>query len=933
MRTGGAALLEREGELATLGHALERARAGQGSVLLVEGPPGAGKSRLLSAAAELARAHEMSVLAAHASELEQGLPFGVAQQLLDVSVATPAGDAGERTADASLAVIERLRETLLERLSETREAGGTPTPAVILIDDAQVADRSSLRFLNHVVLCLDRLLVALVAAIRSGEEAARGALLDELRASPRAEVICPAPLSSRAIGELLSAAWGDTAGEDVVAACVRATGGNPFYLTELTRELTSSTSAVTIETIERAAPQTVLHAVMARIGRCPAHARALATAVAVLGDGSRLALAAELARLDIGSAEEAADALARASLLVGGEPLRFAHPLIASTLHNDIGSFARARLHGRAAELLRREGATVDRVAMHLVHAPAGAQAGVVELLRAAARLARNRGEPAAAATLLERALAEPPAEEIRGGVELELADALATAGSPGALPHFERALEQLADPRDRARACLAMARTLHHATDFAQAAELADRGREQLDESDPLREHLLGTWIGAAMLHHPLLEQLRARVAPLVDAIDGGWRPSDPTLLAQLAAWITGRDGPAEVVGRLAEAAFEADPLVDGDPRGAALGFATATLVYIDELETAESHLTEAIEASRQRGAVIAGSIAHHFRAYVHYHRGRLGQAASDAERSLEIYRDGWADSPWSTPILAQVQLELGDLAAAAETVSLGESSNPQLVERALLLEARSRLLLCQGDPGAALDAALAAGEVSEHTYDTASSRMFDWVRLAAQATHAAGRRERASELAEEAMRRARRGGSARQIGAALTTAGAIQGGEEGLAMLTEATRRLQASPSRLELVHAQLQLGAALRRAGRRGEARDLLYRVLEEADRQGARPVAGRAREELRSLGLRPRRAARSGVSALTPSEQRVAALAAGGLSTREVAAELYLSTKTVENHLTRIYRKLEISGRGGLPAALNGAARLETGVERS
>ena len=130
------------------------------------------------------------------------------------------------------------------------------------------------------------------------------------------------------------------------------------------------------------------------------------------------------------------------------------------------------------------------------------------------------------------------------------------------------------------------------------------------------------------------------------------------------------------------------------------------------------------------------------------------------------------------------------------------------------------------------------------------------------------------------------------------------------------------RSSPSLLERAHSLTELGAALRRAGRRAAAREPLADALDVAARCGARPLAARAREELRATGARPRRAWRTGVEALTPSELRVVRMAAEGRTNREIAHELYVTLKTVEGHLSRAYTKLGIEGRAQLPRALEG-----------
>ena len=136
----------------------------------------------------------------------------------------------------------------------------------------------------------------------------------------------------------------------------------------------------------------------------------------------------------------------------------------------------------------------------------------------------------------------------------------------------------------------------------------------------------------------------------------------------------------------------------------------------------------------------------------------------------------------------------------------------------------------------------------------------------------------------------------------------------------LRESVAALDGSPALLERARSLAELGAALRRAGERAAARDPLARALELAVRCGARPLAARARDELKAAGARPRRPWRTGVDALTPSELRVARLAAEGRSNREIAGELYVTLKAIEGHLARAYAKLGIDGRGQLPRAL-------------
>jgi DNA-binding CsgD family transcriptional regulator len=181
-------------------------------------------------------------------------------------------------------------------------------------------------------------------------------------------------------------------------------------------------------------------------------------------------------------------------------------------------------------------------------------------------------------------------------------------------------------------------------------------------------------------------------------------------------------------------------------------------------------------------------------------------------------------------------------------------------------------------------------------------------------------GQHERARQFADAELADIRVFGTPRALGIALRAAGLARGGKEGLALLHESVTTLERSPALLERAHSLAEFGAALRRSGERTVARDPLARALELAARCGARPLAARARDELKATGARPRRPWRTGVEALTPSELRVARLAAEGRSNREIACELYVTLKAVEGHLARAYAKLGIEGRAQLPRAL-------------
>jgi DNA-binding CsgD family transcriptional regulator len=194
-------------------------------------------------------------------------------------------------------------------------------------------------------------------------------------------------------------------------------------------------------------------------------------------------------------------------------------------------------------------------------------------------------------------------------------------------------------------------------------------------------------------------------------------------------------------------------------------------------------------------------------------------------------------------------------------------------------------------------------------------------WRSGAALALFSLDRPEEARELAAEELTLARRWGAPRALGRALRIAGLVQGGKEGLALLHQAVEVLASSPARLEHAKALVELGAALRRAGHRLQSRQYLRRGVELAQICGATPLVKHGFTELRASGARPRHITPSGPDALTPSERRVAELAAVGRSNRDIAQTLFITTNTVEAHLTRTYRKLGITGRTALTPHFN------------
>ena len=251
------------------------------------------------------------------------------------------------------------------------------------------------------------------------------------------------------------------------------------------------------------------------------------------------------------------------------------------------------------------------------------------------------------------------------------------------------------------------------------------------------------------------------------------------------------------------------------------------------------------------------------------------------------------------------------------------GVDEGAQTQTSAVLRLARGRLRLAQERPAEALADILAAGRIVLATGSTCPGYLA-WRSAAALAHAALGEREEGLRLATEEVELARAFGGQRTLGVSLRAAGAVAGGGEGEALLRESVECLERAGIALERARALAELGVLVRATGRRAEARAMLREALDVAHHAGAAPLADLAEAELRATGAKPRRVALSGVEALTASERRVAELAGDGLTNREIAQALFVTMRTVEGHLTRVFAKLALSSRDELPDVL-GAPR--------
>lgn len=945
---GSAGLLERDDALRAITHALDLAGRQAGTALLIEGHAGMGKTRLHEAALDLARARGLRIFRAAGAELERNLAFGVAGQVLrSVLAALPHPERARLLSTAPVRVL-----ALAGAGDEPQRRPGAPDltvahglfaivaqacqhpPALLALDDLQWCDGASLEFVLYLVHRLAELPLAVVMTRRPGTGEAAPEALEHLSADPRVAVHTLAPLGGDAVGELVGEALGAAAGADLSAVCAEVTGGNPFYLRELLialAELPTDDAAELARHARQLAPDAVIRSLRVRVGRLGPAASALARAVAILGDDVPLRRAAALAGLSATEAAAAADGLAEVAVLLAREPLRFVHPLVRHAIELDVPVSERASRHLEAARLLAREGVEAEHVAAHLLLGRAEGDPWAVDQLRAAAEIALARSAPRSAVRYLERALEEPPTPVARPAAVAELGLAEAAAGLPQAVERLEQAMSQVPEPRRRAELALALGHTLYMQSDYERAAFAYDRGVSELDQPAGVQElalhdELQTGYIATASLVPALHAASAARSAVLLPrAMEGPRSHGQRLLLAQAAVHASLHGEAADRVASLAGQAWdEGGLLAEEGAAGIGWSLVTGALCLSGELEAC-LEVTDAVVAEARRESLpLAFATASYVRAFPLLWQGEVSAAIAELERARDARRFGWrqfrriAAGAYSLCLLETGDAERAE-AVLTEDDPLEELRDLEDIFRRYVL---ARIRLVQNQAGEARELALSVGEAAEQ----AGVRMLGyapWRELAAEACLVLGEGQRGLELARSAEELARATAVPHAHVRALRVLGICQTGETALRTLRQAVELGEALPPRLETVRALIELGAALRRANRRTAAREPLGRAADLAQRGGARVLFEQARIELGATGARPRREVLlSGPLSLTPSERRIAELAAGGQSNREIAQTLFVTPKTVEYHLRNAYRKLGIERRAQLADALAG-----------
>ncbi|MFJ8740311.1 AAA family ATPase [Embleya sp. NPDC127516] len=921
-------LVEREKDFSRLNNLMIGCRQGKGGVAVVTGPPGIGKTALLSQFTGRVTGSDVLLLVATGSPVEADLPFGLLSQLFH-SAKVP-DTIGEH--------VPRLIEEATAAGPETPISLGHPAyelfelflrlaelqPLVVMVDDFQHADLASRKLLFYLA---NRLRVARILMICS--DLNLGKRLDPTSWAgfvdrPFGHHVRLRALSPVGVANILEQRLGAVGAQGLGVRCHALSGGNPRLVHALVDDLPTTLPGAVRQADGVVMGESFREAVLACLHHGAPLDGEVARAIAVLGSPAAPALVGEL--IQIGS-EDAAGAMKtlRGAGLLDGE--RFRHPAIEAIVLADHDFTHRADLSGQAANLLHETGASARRIAERLIAAEPVGQGWAVAALREAAEQAALGDEIDFAIECLNHARRCSVDEGIRATVTAELAQMEWRVDPSAAARHLTALTQALRDGHLGRRDGLALARHLLWHGRSEEAAEVIGLMFELFRATDEADRH-------AAAGYHVAHQSLFVLHPPaVVYAADSGLGPpldpGHPTVMNPqvqavevLSAVLTGRSDESTVYA--AEQVLQNCHL--GDRTEDAMASALLALLYSDELPKARVWTDRLIEQADRRTAPNRQALLRAIKASVDFRLGDLGASADTALTALAcLSPQSWGigiGGPLAWLVLAETMR--GDLDTAARYLA-HPIPEAMYETRAGLhyLHARGRHHMAGDRPSAALRDFTACGELMR-SWQMDLPALVPWRSESALAHLRLGRRRRARELAEEQLALTDTRGT-RTHGISLRALAATLSPAERPKVLTRAGDLLLDSGDQLELAYCLADLGDAHQALGDPTRARMARRQATGLAMICGAEPL-------LRSAGggepTRPPTlsgpvrtfAEPVDTGSLSTAECRVGRLAVRGYTNRQIADELHITTGTVEQHLTRIYRKLNVKGRPFLPVAL-------------
>ncbi|MBL1095608.1 helix-turn-helix transcriptional regulator [Streptomyces coffeae] len=933
-------LVGRTGELATLtGHA-ESAIAGRSALVLLTGPAGIGKTSLLRAFLGGDACRKMTVLHGSCREVASGTGYGGVRALFAalelthenagdspllrgaaaraLPALTPDPGPDEPCAATAYPVLHGLYWLAANLMSQG--------PLALVLDDAHWCDERSLRWIDFLLRRADHLPLLVVLAQRTEAEPTAPAAVADIVAQPRTSVLRLDPLTEGEVGEMARLVFPTPVAPTFAERAATVCGGNPLTVARLLRELRARgvpPDELGIREIDEVGRGVVALSVRALFDHRPGWVRDVATAIAVLGDEDAQHIGA-LAGVPAARVEEAVTLLRGAELMAPDRP-DLAHDVVRSAVLGTAGAPALAALRAKAALLLSDIGRPAEEIANQVLLVPGTPEPWMRVVLREAASQAEHRGAPEATARYLYRVLeAEPDSVPVR----IQLARALAEINPLEAIRLLEHALSLTSDIRAKApiavqygMACLPVQHSrsaVRVLTEILDALEAATG-----PEPDPADAELL-TLVRSALLitgsdEKATIDAVRERFARMPEP--PGDTPAQRQILAVMTLHRALGGHSAEQTARLARRTLSSSGV---EVDNWSLLLSSVGLSLADDGDGALEALNRSLRLSQENAAVWSYVVALSSRALVLHGLGAMADALADAQTSLEII----GEERWSSHVtlpqiaLATVLIDRGEPERADELLARIARPNFELFaleyHSYLMARARARWALGDGDTALRLlfdcGASLAEAGLTNPVFVA-------WWAEAALICAAEKRPDRVRDAVDHGTELARRWNTPRALGLAALARGVITPGAPGVELLTEAVGRLSVSPGRAEYARAELLLGGALLGTGDPRGAREHLRNAADLAQSCGALALARDARRRLVAAGGRMREITASPVDLLTGTERTVAGLAARGAGNREIAESLFVTVRTVETHLTSVYRKLGVSQRTELASVLH------------
>jgi DNA-binding CsgD family transcriptional regulator len=914
-------MIGREAELARVERMLDDVPCGPGGVGW-QGAPGIGKTTVWRYAVDAARERGYRVLSTTPAEPDAQLSFAALCDLLDGAVSDVLADLPhpQRRAIAAALLLEDASELpqdpgLLSRavLSVIRELSAAE-PLVLAIDDEQWLDRASARVLAFALCRLSDEPVSVLLARRSDRDTPLWLELAKGFGDAGLESATIAPFDDRTIESLIAERLGRPVSRRTLRRIHAVCGGNPFYALSIARELPEDQAAIDGEI---SIPQTLEDVMRRRLAHVDRRAQDALLVVAASSSPTLAVLDAVVP----GFALSNLDSARRSEVIeVAGGRVRFTHPLLASAHYAGAPDFRRREFHRALAAVADDE----EERARHLANGAEAPDEQIAHVLENAADGAARRGAPEAAAELLEQAAQLTPLDGIEAR-PLRLIDAALmhiNAGDPARARHLlEELLPELGPGPLRARALHALAWTETH--DYETQLEILDQGLAEAGDDDRLRVLIESTYCNGLTGRGRYREAAdRAKAA-----VESARRLGDPGLLA-----------PA--VGHKAAGAFWTGEPVDFDELRQAIELedfselnTTALpsfvlgliLLRTDDLSAGRMALAYSLERATQRGEDLDATYAlFHLVVLEWFLAGDHEEAARKfavcvEERGRYIKDDIfflWADSFFAA---GRGDLEQARAKAEHSRQMCADVGNPGLLMNASMM--LSQLDLWTGQAAAAHERMREARQAAvREGFGAIGFYTIGLWTLDIEALITLGRFDDAEAVLGDLTWRAQRAENPNAQAIAHRCRGlllAAQGGipeaiaEMDAALADHARRTLPP-----ELARTLVEKGTLQRRAKKKSAAKQTLEEALAQLEPLDAEILKARARDELTRIGLR-----RAQVTVgLTAAQTRVAELVAAGMSNQEVANTLYMSTRSVESHLTKIYRELGIRSRSQLAAAL-------------